>query len=62
MFLFMAILFNNYIFAPYLKCFWAEVPILEVPGDLWALLKISLGGYIVGKSGEQIAMHLSKGK
>jgi hypothetical protein len=55
MFLFMAILFNNYILVPYLKCFWSEVPTLEVPPDLWALLKIGVGGYIVGRSSEKVA-------
>lgn len=45
---------NNYILYPYLSLFWAEAPTLEIPPDMWGLLKLGVGGYIVGRSGEKI--------
>jgi hypothetical protein len=33
-------------------------PPLVLPPDMWALLKIGVGGYIVGRSGEKIARSL----
>ena len=29
--------------------------VMTIPPDMWALLKIGLGGYVVGRSGEKIA-------
>ena len=50
---FTAIIANNYIVYPYLSLFWTEAPVLELPPDLWDLLKIGLGGYVVGRSTEK---------
>lgn len=50
---FVAIVANNYILYPYLSLFWPEAPILELPPDLWDLIKIGLGGYVVGRSVEK---------
>jgi hypothetical protein len=58
---FVAIIVNNYIVYPYLSLFWAEAPILDLPLQMWDLLKIGVGGYIVGRSGEKI-MEKYKGK
>lgn len=55
MLVFVAIIANNYIVYPYLSLFWPTAPVLEIPADMWALLKIGLGGYVVGRSGEKIA-------
>jgi len=44
---------NNYILYPYLSLFWADAPVLTLPPDLWDLLKIGLGGYVVGRSVEK---------
>ncbi len=52
---FVAIIANNYILYPYLALFWSDAPVLEIPPDMWGLLKIGLGGYVVGRSGEKIA-------
>ena len=57
---FVAIIANNYILYPYISLFWSAAPVLEVPPDMWGLLKIGLGGYVVGRSGEQIAKTLRK--
>lgn len=54
MLVFVSIVANNYIIYPYLSLFWTEAPKLELPPDLWELIKIGLGGYVVGRSGEKI--------
>ena len=57
---FVFIIANNYILYPYLSLFWGEAPVLEIPPDMWGLLKIGLGGYVVGRSGEKIAKALRR--
>lgn len=49
-----AIIANNYIIYPYLSMFTDTAVILELPQDLYDLMKIGVGGYIVGRSGEKI--------
>jgi hypothetical protein len=51
---FVAIIVNNYIIYPYLSLFWHAAPQLPLPADLWELLKIGIGGYVVGRSAEKI--------
>ena len=58
---FVFIIANNYILYPYLSLFWETAPILEIPADLWDLLKIGIGGYIAGRSGEKM-VNLYKGE
>ena len=57
MMLFGLIIFNNYIFAPYIGLlFGVEKSItLPIPPDMWGLLKLGIGGYVVGRSAEKIA-------
>ena len=50
-----SIIFNNYVLAPYLSLFTDKVTILDLPGGLWALLNVGVGGYVAGRSGEKIA-------
>ncbi len=50
---FVAIIANNYMIYPYLSLFWHDAPILDLPPDMWQLLKIGLGGYVVGRSVEK---------
>lgn len=50
---FVAIIANNYILYPYLSLFWVDAPMLEVPEQLWNLLQIGIGGYVVGRSVEK---------
>ena len=46
---------NNYVIAPYIGLFFPEKElILELPGGLWALLNIGVGGYVAGRSAEKI--------
>jgi len=51
--LFGVIIANNYILYPYLSLFFSDAPVLDIPPDMWDLLKIGIGGYIVGRSAEQ---------
>tara|TARA_R100000951_G_C2618477_1_gene173611 strand:+ start:357 stop:752 length:396 start_codon:yes stop_codon:yes gene_type:complete len=55
MLVFVAIVANNYLLYPYISLFWAAAPMLELPPDLWDLIKIGLGGYVVGRSAEKVA-------
>lgn len=55
MFLFGFIIANNYVIYPYASLYWTEAPFLDTPEPLWDLIKIGLGGYVLGRSGEKIA-------
>ncbi|MHC4564030.1 MAG: 3TM-type holin [Planctomycetota bacterium] len=50
----MLIVANNYIFVPYASMFTDKIAVLELPGGLWALLNIGVGGYVAGRSAEKI--------
>lgn len=49
-----AIIVNNYILAPYLKAIFDWAVVLNPPEQLWTLLTIGVGGYVVGRSGEKM--------
>ena len=51
---FVAILINNLILVPWAATFGLPAPTLEVPEQLWGLLTVGLGGYIVSRGGEKI--------
>ena len=51
---FVAIVANNYILAPYLHAMFGWSVTLDMPTELWELLKIGLGGYVLGRSGEKM--------
>jgi len=53
--LFGLIIFNNYVLNPWLTAMFSVNIIMEIPPDMWALLKIGLGGYVVGRSTEKVA-------
>ena len=55
---FVFIIFNNYILAPYIMLFFNTDVMLDTPPDLWDLIKIGLGGYVVGRSAEKVAKNL----
>ena len=55
MMLFGIIIFNNYVFNPYMREIFGVSVIMEIPADMWSLLKIGVGGYIPGRSLEKIA-------
>ena len=59
MYVLIFVLVFNYIFAPIIKMITGIVVGFELPGDVWTLLQIGLGGYVVGRSGESIARTLA---
>jgi len=50
---FVAIIANNYIVAPYTEAMFGTSVRLEIPPDMWDLLKLGLGGYVAGRSAEK---------
>jgi hypothetical protein len=48
------IIANNYILAPYLTAMFSWEVVLDIPADLWDLLKLGVGGYIGGRSVEKV--------
>ena len=59
MYVLIFILVWNYIIGPVIKLMIGTVITFELPGDVWTLLQIGLGGYVVGRSGESIARTLA---
>lgn len=51
--LFGLIVANNYVLAPYVLLFMGIDVELTIPPDMWDLLKIGIGGYVVGRSVEK---------
>ena len=60
MYVLIFILVWNYILGPICKLFIGTIVTFELPGDVWTLLQIGLGGYVVGRSGESIARTIVK--
>lgn len=59
---FTAIVANNYILAPYINLFFSVDVTLTLPPSLWDLLKIGLGGYVVGRSSEKCFKYYKESK
>jgi hypothetical protein len=55
MLVFVFIIFNNYVLVPYAQAFGANIPTLNLTPEMWELLKIGIGGYIIGRSAEKVA-------
>ena len=53
MVLFGIIIANNFIIHPYMLALTGKSVMLPIPPDMWSLLKIGVGGYIVGRSVEK---------
>jgi len=47
------IIANNFVLYPYLRAIFGWGVALELPEALWELLKIGVGGYVVGRSVEK---------
>ena len=58
---FVFIIANNYILYPYITLFGGKAITLDIPPDMWGLLKLGLGGYVVGRSIEK-SIKVYKGK
>ena len=55
MYVLIFILVWNYVIGPIIKVFTGAVISFELPGDVWTLLNVGLGGYVVGRSAESVA-------
>lgn len=53
MMVFVFIVANNFIIAPYAQAIAHASVALPTPPDLWELIKIGLGGYVMGRSAEK---------
>jgi hypothetical protein len=51
---------NNYILVPYLQAMFGWSVQLQIPPDLWDLLKLGIGGYVVGRSVEKTAASVTE--
>lgn len=59
---FVFIIANNYILAPYISALLSfDMPTLELTPDMWELIKIGLGGYVVSRGAEKVAKEWKKG-
>lgn len=60
MFVFIIIIFNNYVMAPWVDIFFKMDPNpfrVNIPHDVWDILKIGIGTYIAGRSLETATKH-----
>jgi hypothetical protein len=55
---FVFIIVNNYILVQYAHFFGINIPILDLPPNMWHLLELGLGGYVIGRSAEKVATNL----
>lgn len=60
MLVFTYIVAHNFVFAPVLSAFTTKIQPVPLPPEMWDLLKIGMGGYIVGRSVEKIAPHVTE--
>ena len=59
---FVFIIANNYILFPYVQLFGGTALELEIPEAMWGLLKLGVGGYVVGRSGEKMVESYAKNR
>lgn len=58
---FVFIIANNYILAPYISAiFSCQMPTLELTAEMWELIKVGLGGYVVSRGAEKVAREWKK--
>ena len=54
MYAIMVMMLYNWMVAGILRSIGLDITIIPIPNDMWTLLQIGVGGYIVGKSGENM--------
>ena len=59
---FVFIIANNYILFPYIQLFGGTALELKIPEAMWGLLKIGVGGYVLGRSGEKMVDSYAKNR
>ena len=55
MYVLIFILIWNYVLGPVILFFFKASITIQLPGVVWTLLQIGLGGYVVGRSAESVA-------
>ncbi len=55
MLVFVFIIANNYVIAPYASAFGFAIPTLDIPEGMWGLLQLGIGGYIASRGVEKVA-------
>lgn len=58
---FVLIIANNYIIAPYTSAMFGVNVMLDIPPDMWSLLKLGIGGYVVGRTVEKAVATYKEG-
>ena len=53
MLVFTFIIFNNYVLAPYMGLIFSVDISLEIPDNMWDLLKLGIGGYVTSRGVEK---------
>ena len=51
---FVAIIANNYIIAPYTGAMFGVEIMLEIPNQMWDLLNLMIGGYVASRGAEKL--------
>ena len=60
MYMLMFIVGNSYIVSPYMNAmFGIDIP-TTLDDNIWDLMKIGVGGYVVGRSAEKVVLNLKK--
>lgn len=49
-----AIVVNNYLLYPYLQLFGVPTVVLDLPPELYNLMTVGVGGYVMGRSAEKV--------
>lgn len=59
MMLFGIIILNNYILNPWISAMFDVNVMMEIPPEMWGLLKLGIGGYIASRGVEKVAPGVS---
>jgi len=51
---FVAIILHNMLLAPYLQWIFGMHLLVDIPPDLWDLIKLGIGGYVVSRGAEKV--------
>lgn len=62
MMVFIVLIVNNYLVAPYLSSIFPTFKVLELPSEMWTLLTVGIGGYIGGRSAEKVYKSINERK
>lgn len=62
MLVFVFIIANNYVIAPYAAAFGFAIPTLDIPEGMWGLLQLGIGGYIASRGVEKVADRVGGGQ